>query len=59
MVGHDDTGSSLGIAFEWQSTGYEPPRWPSDAFPQQMHVDVFTADVSASECLVLRHGATG
>jgi hypothetical protein len=54
-VGPDER--DLGIAFEWQSTGYEPPRWPSKAFPQQMHVDVFTADVSASERLVLRHGA--
>jgi len=55
-VGPDE--HDLGIAFEWQSTGYEPPRWSRKEFPQQMHVDVLTADVSASERLVLRHGAT-
>ena len=54
-VGPDEY--ELGIAFEWQSDGYEPPRWPDPAFPQQMHVDVFTADVDASEQLVVRHGA--
>jgi hypothetical protein len=55
-VGPDQRG--IGIAFEWQSAGYEAPRWPDPAFPQQMHVDVSTADPEASERLVLRHGAT-
>jgi hypothetical protein len=56
VVGPDER--DLGITFEWQSAGYEPPRWPDPAFPQQMHVDVFTADLDASERLVLGHGAT-
>lgn len=56
IVGPDQRG--IGIAFEWQSADYEPPRWPDQAFPQQMHVDVFTPNLDASERLVLRHGAT-
>ena len=56
VVGPDER--DLGITFEWQTAGYEPPRWPDPAFPQQMHVDVFTANLDASERLVLRHGAT-
>lgn len=55
VVGPDER--DLGITFEWQSPGYEPPRWPDSAFPQQMHVDVSTSDIDASERLVLRHGA--
>jgi glyoxalase superfamily protein len=55
VVGPDEC--DIGITFEWQSAGYEPPRWPDPAFPQQMHVDVSTADLDASERLVLRHGA--
>lgn len=56
VVGPDER--DLGISFEWQSAGYEPPRWPDPAFPQQMHLDVFTANLDASERLVLGHGAT-
>jgi hypothetical protein len=48
----------LGIAFELQSEGYEPPRWPDPAYPQQMHVDLFVPDLDAAEALALRHGAT-
>ncbi len=55
-VGPDER--ELGIAFEWQSAGYEPPHWPDPAFPQQMHVDVVTSNLDDSERLVLSHGAT-
>jgi len=55
-VGPDERG--IGIAFEWQSAGYEAPRWLEPAFPQQMHADVLTGDPDASERVVLRHGAT-
>jgi hypothetical protein len=55
VVGPDER--DLGITFEWQSAGYEPPRWPDPVFPQQMHVDVGTASLDGSERLVLGHGA--
>lgn len=48
----------VGIAFELQTEGYEPPRWPDPAYPQQMHLDVFVPDIDTAELLVLEHGAT-
>ena len=43
----------IGIAFEFQSEGYEPPRWPDPAYPQQIHVDIFVRDIDAAEELVV------
>ena len=45
-------GTGIGIAFEWQSEGYEPPRWPDPDYPQQMHLDVFVDDLSSADALV-------
>jgi hypothetical protein len=38
--------------------GYEPPRWPDPAFPQQIHLDVLGADLAAAEQLATDAGAT-
>jgi hypothetical protein len=48
----------IGIAFESQGEGYEPPRWPDPPFPQQMHVDVLVANLGEAESLVVGLGAT-
>lgn len=35
---------------------YLPPRWPDPRYPQQMHLDVFVADLDAGEEIALAHG---
>jgi hypothetical protein len=50
-------GTGIGIAFEWQSEGYEPPRWPDPTYPQQMHLDVFVSDLNEADGLVRTLGA--
>jgi len=36
--------------------GYNPPRWPDPAYPQQLHLDVFVGDVNAAERQVIGIG---
>lgn len=38
--------------------GYQPPDWPGQQQPQQMHVDVTVDDLDAAEVEVLKLGAT-
>jgi predicted enzyme related to lactoylglutathione lyase len=37
---------------------YQPPRWPSQEAPQQMHLDISVADLDEAETAVLELGAT-
>lgn len=37
---------------------YNPPRWPSQEAPQQMHLDVMVDDLDQAEAAVLELGAT-
>jgi predicted enzyme related to lactoylglutathione lyase len=37
---------------------YNPPRWPSQEVPQQMHLDVSVDDLDEAEAAVLSLGAT-
>lgn len=38
--------------------GYQPPQWPGQDVPQQMHLDVIVADLDQAEAAVLELGAT-
>ncbi|GAA2333764.1 VOC family protein [Dactylosporangium salmoneum] len=38
--------------------GYNPPRWPDPAHPQQLHLDVLVDDLDAAEEATLALGAT-
>jgi hypothetical protein len=44
------------ISFQ-QVDAYTPPVWPSQAVPQQMHLDVIVDDLDAAEAAVLDLGA--
>ena len=44
------------ICFQ-QVEDYTPPRWPTQAVPQQMHLDVNVDDLDAAEAAVLELGA--
>ena len=37
---------------------YQPPKWPGQDVPQQMHMDVMVEDLDAGEHAVLELGAT-
>ena len=63
-VQHDDGWISIGdapdrpaIAFQ-QVKDFEPPQWPGQDRPQQMHVDVKVKDLDIAEEQVLQLGAT-
>ena len=45
------------ISFQ-QVEGYNPPKWPSQEQPQQMHLDVRVDDLDVAEAAVLELGAT-
>lgn len=45
------------ISFQ-QVADYQPPRWPAQDMPQQMHLDVVVDDLDAAEAAVIRLGAT-
>ncbi|MFF1876970.1 VOC family protein [Leifsonia sp. NPDC058230] len=45
------------IAFQ-QVEAYNPPQWPSQEVPQQMHLDVKVDDLDVGEAAVLELGAT-
>ena len=41
-----------------QVADYQPPQWPAQQVPQQMHIDVIVDDLDAGEAAVLKLGAT-
>lgn len=45
------------ISFQ-QVANYQPPRWPAQELPQQMHLDVIVDDLDVAEAAVLELGAT-
>ncbi|MEU4241820.1 VOC family protein [Actinoplanes sp. NPDC026619] len=45
------------ISFQ-QVADYTPPDWPTQAPPQQVHLDVIVDDLDAGEAAVLELGAT-
>jgi predicted enzyme related to lactoylglutathione lyase len=45
------------ICFQ-QVADYQPPRWPSQEAPQQMHLDISVEDLDEGETAVLGLGAT-
>ena len=50
-------GSETRIAFQL-ARDHQPPQWPDPGHPQQMHLDIFVADVDEAEREVLKRGAT-
>lgn len=52
-----DGGDRPIIAFQ-QVQAYNPPQWPSQDVPQQMHLDVKVDDLDVGEAAVLELGAT-
>lgn len=49
-------GTDVRLAFQ-RAIDFQPPRWPDPAYPQQMHLDVFVADLDEAEAGVLDLGA--
>jgi catechol 2,3-dioxygenase-like lactoylglutathione lyase family enzyme len=41
-----------------QVTGYNPPRWPDPAYPQQAHLDIIVDDLDTGEARALQLGAS-
>lgn len=41
-----------------QVAGYQPPRWPSEDVPMQIHMNFFVDDLDEAEALLRQHGAT-
>ncbi|GAA2514353.1 VOC family protein [Pilimelia columellifera] len=51
--------ASNGLPVMFQNVaGYQAPRWPDRAYPQQMHLDIEVDDVDAEQARVLAAGAT-
>jgi hypothetical protein len=57
LVGADRWRTPV-FAFGESRSGFVPPRWPDPAHPQHLHLDLFTADLDATEQVALAHGAT-
>jgi len=64
IVGYDPDWAEIALpigrpllAFQ-QVENYNPPQWPSQDVPQQMHIDVKIDDFDAAEEAVLKLGAT-
>ncbi|MHA7295285.1 VOC family protein [Arthrobacter sp. HLT1-21] len=51
-----DDGSNC-ISFQ-QVDNYQPPRWPDQAVPQQMHFDLMVENLDEGEAVVLGLGGT-
>ena len=49
-------GNGKTVFFQ-QIIGYQPPRWPDPAHPQQAHLDILVDDLDAGEALALELGA--
>ena len=45
------------ISFQ-QVEGFQPPQWPGQSVPQQMHLDVIVEDLDDAEPKVIELGAT-
>jgi predicted enzyme related to lactoylglutathione lyase len=50
-----DYGDSIGFQ---KVQDYNPPQWPGQQVPQQMHIDVNVDDLDTAEAEVLKLGAT-
>jgi len=50
-------GDGKSVMFQ-QVSGYNPPRWPDPAHPQQAHLDIIVADLDAGEARALELGAS-
>ena len=50
-------GGGTSLMFQ-QISGYNPPRWPEPARPQQAHLDIAVGDLDAGETRVLELGAS-
>lgn len=46
----------LNVRGGWSAT--RRPRWPDPNYPQQLHLDLFVADLEASDRIALHRGAT-
>jgi len=51
------TGDGRSVMFQ-QISGYNPPRWPDPAYPQQAHLDIAVDDLDAGEARALELGAS-
>lgn len=51
------TGDGKSLMFQ-QVAGYNPPRWPDPAYPQQAHLDIAVDDLDAGEARALELGAS-
>jgi predicted enzyme related to lactoylglutathione lyase len=49
-----DYGDSIGFQ---RVEGFNPPQWPGQEVPQQMHIDVDVEDLDTAEAAVLELGA--
>ena len=57
--GWADVRADYGQCFSFQQVeNYQPPNWPGQQVPQQMHIDVIVDDLDAGEAAVLELGAT-
>jgi Glyoxalase-like domain len=52
-----DPPGTTALAFQGVED-YAPPRWPDQAHPQQMHVDIDVPDFAVAEARALELGAT-
>jgi catechol-2,3-dioxygenase len=50
-------GDGKSVMFQ-QVAGYDPPRWPDPAHPQQAHLDIIVNDLDAGEARALELGAS-
>jgi catechol 2,3-dioxygenase-like lactoylglutathione lyase family enzyme len=50
-------GGGRNLMFQ-QVSGYNPPRWPDPAHPQQAHLDILVDDLDSGEARALELGAT-
>jgi hypothetical protein len=57
-AGVEITDSHGGYLTFREVSGYNPPRWPDPAYPQQAHLDLLVDDLDASEATALELGAS-
>ena len=50
-------GGGKSVMFQ-QISGYNPPRWPDPAYPQQAHLDIIVDDLDSGEARALELGAS-
>jgi len=51
------SGDSKNVMFQ-QISGYNPPRWPDPAHPQQAHLDLLAGDLDSGEARAVELGAS-